>query len=30
MRKTTNIYIDLIDISKAKGKAGGAYMGGAC
>ena len=26
MRKTTNIYIDLINILKAKSKAGGAYI----
>ena len=27
--KTTNIYIDLINISKAESKAGGVYTGGA-
>ena len=26
MRKTTNIYIDLINILKAKSEAGGAYI----
>ena len=30
MCKTTNIYIDLVDILKAEGKAGGAYTGRAC
>ena len=30
MCKTTNIYIDLVDILKAEGEAGGACTGGAC
>ena len=30
MRKTTNIYIDFVNILKAKGKAGKAYTGRAC
>ena len=29
VRKTTNIYIDFVDILKTEGKAGGAYIGGA-